>query len=501
MRHPLWLQLVCLVATIEIVAACGPLPTQPPPTSLLQTATVPGIEEAGPLPEYHLSLSLDSANRRLVGQQRVMIPNRTGVELGEIVFRLYPNLPYYGGRMGVGPVWVDGERSSSSLRADDTSLVIPLPRPLSPESSVAISMTFDIDIPQRTSGYVLFGHSQGIWSLPDAYPLLAVHDGSIGLGSRTQAEGFTAPQLTWHEDLAPAHGDAVIADAALYAVTLTLPPTLTLATTGSVMDETRTAAGQRVYHIVGGPLRQFAWLASPDYLVDETTAYGTTVRSYYLPGDESAGQAALNIAAAALRAYGDVYEPYPFPEMSVVEAPLRYYGMEYSSLNLIGLDLYREQRAELEDRVAHEIAHQWWYSQVGNDQVNTPWLDEGLAEYSMAVYYRQVFGQARANTLINQRWLVPYQAIVENGHDAIVNQPASSFGEEYEVIVYAKAALFFDALRQELGDDTYIAVLREYLSRYRWRIATPDDFLEVAESVSDRDLDELYNRWILSKTH
>jgi aminopeptidase N len=178
---------------------------------------------------------------------------------------------------------------------------------------------------------------------------------------------------------------------------------------------------------------------------------------------------------------------------------LLYLGMEYPGLNLIGMDLYRDQRSELEDRVAHEIAHQWWYAQVGNDQINTPWLDEGLAEYSMAIYYEQVFGEAHMNTLVNQRWLVPYQVAVDNEYDAIVNQPSSAFSWEYEVIVYGKAALFFHYLREELGAETFKSVLYEYATRYRWRVATPDDLLLVAESISGQDLDGLYNRWILSK--
>jgi aminopeptidase N len=37
------------------------------------------------------------------------------------------------------------------------------------------------------------------------------------------------------------------------------------------------------------------------------------------------------------------------------------------------------------------------------------------------------------------------------------------------------------------------------VDRFRWGIATPDDFLDVAEAVSGRDLDAVYNRWILSK--
>ena len=481
MRFRVGLGLVLGLMVALLLAGCGLLPGEATPVVPPSLDTVPGIEEAGPLPRYRLDLVLDPAARRLTGRQEVVWTNRSGQPLDEIVFRLYPNLPQYGGRVGIGPVWVAGQRGNSVLRAEDTALAVPLPQPLEPEASVIISLTFDVTIPSRDSGPVLFGRSQGIWSLPDAYPLLAVHDGQ-----------------RWHEDVAPPQGDAVFAEAALYEVKLTLPSTLTLVTTGSVVTSTSAAAGQTSYHIVGGPLREFAWLAGEGYQVAETAAQGIVVRSYFWPGDEAAGRAVLSMAAAALRVYAAAYGPYPFPEMTVAEAPLAFYGMEYPGLNLIGSALYRDQRAELEDRVAHEIAHQWWYSQVGNDQVNIPWLDEGLAEYSTATYYAGVYGEARANKLINQRWLVPYQVAVEEGRDAVVNRPAAAFGPEYEIIVYGKAALFFDALRRQVGDETYLAILREYVDRFRWRIATPDDFLTVAEEVSGQDLEGLYTQWILS---
>ena len=37
--------------------------------------------------------------------------------------------------------------------------------------------------------------------------------------------------------------------------------------------------------------------------------------------------------------------------------------------------------------IVHEIAHQWWYGLVGNNQIRTPWIDEGLAEYCTAVFF------------------------------------------------------------------------------------------------------------------
>lgn len=451
-------------------------------TAIRPTAAPTATEEpAGPMAEYYLELSLDADAARLTGKERVVFPNHTGGPLDEIVFRLYPNLPQRGGAMAVRDVTVEGRPVDFSLRAENTSLVVPLEEPLPAERDVSVELAFDLQLPVVAEGYVLLGYSQGIWSAADAYALLAIHDGKA-----------------WLEDIAPAHGDAVTAAAAVYDVQLSLPADLVLATTGTKVSMSNDDPGTVTYHVSGRPLREFAWLASADYRVSETTAYGTLLRSYYLPGDEAAGQATLNVAAAALRAYNDAFGPYPYQEMAVVEAPLLHFGMEFPGLNLIGMDLYRHLRAQLEDRVAHEIAHQWWYAQVGNDQVNTPWLDEGLAEYSMAFYYRQVYGEAHVNTVVNQRWLVPYQVAVDNGYDAVVNQPAAAFAWEYEVIVYAKAALFFHALHGELGDEVFSDVLHTYLSRYQWQIARPDDFLSVAEEVSGQDLDDLYNRWILS---
>jgi hypothetical protein len=223
-----------LLATLVAgtLVACGSAPARSALPGRQPQETIPGLKEAGPLPRYEVAMSLGTDAGRLKGRQQVWIPNRSSVDWGEVVFRLYPNLPQYGGEMGVGPVWVDGRRSPSELRPGGTVLVVRLPRRLRPEASVTISMTYYVDLPQPAGGYVLLGHSQGVWSVPDAYPLLAVHDASIQAG--TGGSG-----LNWHEEEAPAHGDAVFAEAALYTVSLTLPPTLTLVTMGSAPTRSR----------------------------------------------------------------------------------------------------------------------------------------------------------------------------------------------------------------------------------------------------------------------
>ena len=70
--------------------------------------------------------------------------------------------------------------------------------------------------------------------------------------------------------------------------------------------------------------------------------------------------------------------------------------MEYP--NLVYIDYNRFSQSNiiiLEYIIAHEIAHQWWYGIIGNDQINSPWIDEALTEYSTILYYRKSMEKKR----------------------------------------------------------------------------------------------------------
>jgi aminopeptidase N len=135
---------------------------------------------------------------------------------------------------------------------------------------------------------------------------------------------------------------------------------------------------------------------------------------------------------------------------------------------------------------------------VGSDQVDEPWLDEALTNYSTLIYVEDIYGQPEAQSILARYFEGPYRQIVEKGRDAVVAQPVAAFSEEdYSPIVYGKGPLFFHALRQEVGDETYFAIMREYLRQHKYKIATPESFMRVAESVSGRDLDAIHKQWIL----
>jgi aminopeptidase N len=319
-----------------------------------------------------------------------------------------------------------------------------------------------------------------VLSLTDFYPILAGRRGD-----------------TWALDVASPLGDVGFDDAALYRVEVTAPAEQVIAAPGATITRTTTADGWATSRHVLGPAREFTLMLSPRFQVDEAEALGTRVRSYYLPEDAESARSALYDAVAALQIYSDQFGPYPYRDMAVVQAPLTYRGMEFPGMNLIGSQAYNLDIKDLENLVVHEVAHQWWYNQVGNDQPGQPWLDEGLSEFSMYLYYAGRYGEPIAQRLRKVRWEIPAAGLVARGMDAPIGRAVKDYDRDtYETIVYGKGALFFATLRDEIGPEAFKKLLRTYLERYRWKIATPAGFQALAEEVSGRDLDALFGKWV-----
>ncbi len=442
--------------------------------------------------QYFIDFDIDTTAHTIQGHQVTQVSNPSAELWYDVYFRLFPNLPQLGGDITVANVTVNGQTTPYTYAADRSALRVNLREPLPPGGSVRIEFDFEATYPTPDTGYVLFGDKDGIVNLPVAYPMLAVFD-------ETAPVSQTMP--SWILDTPAPFGDLAFTQAALYQVTATVPSSYTMIATGMPLGRVDNPNGTSTWRWVGGPNREWMMTMGPDFQVRSTLAYSTTVNSHFLPGDEAAGEKALTYAAAALRVYQDLFGRYPYTHMDIVASPLEYRGMEYPGLDLLGIDLYRQRQQDLEFLIAHEVAHQWWYNLVGSDPVRTPWLDEGLAEYSTYLYQEAVHGKAAADALLHTRWQIPVDYARRNGLDAPLNQPTTAFAPgAYETMVYAKAALFFHAVRQTVGDDAFFRILRAYVARYRFAEANPDDFITLAEQMSGKSLRDVYQEWVLSAT-
>ena len=142
----------------------------------------------------------------------------------------------------------------------------------------------------------------------------------------------------------------------------------------------------------------------------------------------------------------------------------------------------------LEFVTAHEAAHQWWYAGVGSDQINAPWQDEALAEYSTLLYYETVYGAQSFDSL--------YQSMVRPATENAslqgigVDQSLDRFESTalYDALIYRKGAAMLHDLRVSMGNDAFIGALRKYYDENLYTIAAPANFLEALGAGADRAL-------------
>ena len=484
---------------IVLITACAPAPTAtrlpshtPAPTDALalyrlalNAANQNDLTLLDHPTRYNLTLTYTADPPTLTGSQDVVYFNRQTAPLNEIYFRLFANYPDYGGKITVANVSANGTPVTPSLEAKDTALRVPLAKPLAPNESVDLHLDFGVTIPRVSkSHYADFGVSDTVTSMPSVYPLIP---------------GYAVKG--WNIEVPPPYGDLVYADASLYAVTLTAPSAITVIASGTTIDARDNGNGTQTWKIVGAPMRDFDINLTTVLQKASDTVNGITVNSYYEPSDSDGGKNALRFATNALRVFQARFGAYPYTEFDVVETTIGALGIEYPGIIVLARTMYKDPRGAdtLEFVTAHETSHQWWYGIVGDDQVNYPWVDESLAQYSEVIYAEDIRNKSAGQIIVRNFFGDAYNRAKAAGRDAAVNQPVAAFTEEsYGEIVYGKGPLFYDAIRKKMGDEKFLRWLKTYVERYRYKVAFPEDILKTAEEVCACSLREEYQQWILS---
>jgi len=434
---------------------------------------------------YYIRAYVDTntAPPRLYVTQDTHYTNRARVPLDEVFFRLFPNKPSFGSVLSFSEVTVERESVQLEFEAERTAVSVSLPDTLQPGESVDVHMAYEVTVPEgNVRGYGTFNYQDGIFLLSNFYAMLAVYD-----------------ETGWNLSLAPDYGDPVYAESSFFTVEITVPQGMEVIASGSTVATSDNEDGTATWTCLSGPMRDFMVVVGDRFESSSCAVGYIRLRSHYLPEHKEAGEEILGYARNCLRAYQQNFGLYPFAEFDVVEAPIYAGGMEYPGLIMVAENQYAQVGEYFEFVCAHEVAHQWWYSMVGSDQVNVPWLDESLTNFSTVYYYEYAYDRARADLVFENYIESRYLRAKNAGRDDVVYQAVEDFSpEDYYPIVYGKGAMFFHELREELGDAVFGDVLRAYLKDRKYKLSTPDDLLRVAEQVSGEDLYEFYEEWILS---
>jgi len=332
--------------------------------------------------------------------------------------------------------------------------------------------------------------------------------GALARTSAALSLAFAYPMIpapsAWGRPPPPPLGDVLDNEAAFFRAWVSVPAGWDLMAPGELARRA-TPEGRTEVALALGPARDLCLAALRGYARSQAEEGGVRLAVWTPPEGGQASELILETARAALRIFADAFGAYPYRRLLLAAVPLKTaLGSEFPGAVLLAswlMDLSRSAdgvsaRVLLESTVAHEVAHQWFFGTVGNDQVREPWLDEGLAQYATWLYYRERYGSSAAEQVrasFESRWARVGKAKIPIG------KPVAEYtAREYGAIIYGRAPLFLLALSEEVGEEVFSTALREFTRRYRWRMATGAEFLALAEQVSGRSLKGLAWGWGLA---
>ncbi|MBO5394608.1 MAG: M1 family metallopeptidase [Clostridia bacterium] len=465
-----------------------------------------GMAEKEARNHYVMSLAFDEEAMTLTGQQTVCYVNLSENAFDSLYFHLYPNA-FASGRErsvvasnkmdeayydGLSSGWIDilsvcfenDNKAQYEISGEQENiLVVNLQETLYPDEEVAINIDFSVKLANINHR---LGNGENTINFGNFYPIACVYEEGVGFS-----------QNPYH-----ANGDPFYSDCSDYDVTIKYADRFSIATSGNVTKE-RADEENRCVAIEAENVRDFCFVLSEKFEKASVIQEGVTINYYGYKGDTDLEEN-VNVAAQAVQTFVELFGEYPYKQISIVKASFLNGGMEYPNLVLIS---DKVAAADYIYVIVHEIAHQWWYSVVGNDQYNHAWLDEGLAEYSTLLFFKQHteygedFNQMIISAENSYKLFVKIYTKVNGSVDGVMDKPLCQFETEPEYVqcTYTKGVLLLDSIRQTIGDKKFHRALTKYYNEFAFKNATPADFISVFISVSGTDMEGYINSWLYDK--
>ncbi len=289
------------------------------------------------------------------------------------------------------------------------------------------------------------------------------------------------------------------------SLNFTVPANLVCVSNGRFIDSVDNHNGWKTFKwFVSNPINNYCvtFYLAPFVRVpvSYTSVTGEPIPSEYwfLPEDVDSIIAYTPVFLDELRFLEETCGPFPFraDKYGLCDAP--YYGMENQTiiaygnsfhLNSFGFDYIH----------LHEVSHEWWGNLVTAKDWSDMWLHEGFACYMEALCAEHLHGsQSYHDYMRTLHWFSNYQAIA----------PPETLTESqsYNGDIYDKGAWVLHTLRHLIGDSTFFRLLHRWsypdtamehvTNGKQCRLATTDDFLHAAESISGMDLTWFFNVYL-----
>jgi hypothetical protein len=495
---------------------------------------------------YKIDVNIDEQTDIIEGTEKLTYTNNSPDGLDFVYFHLYQNAfqpesyldelkhqnhnhPTYGEyeaqKLGtvIDKMTVNGKDVKMEL--DNTILKVFLPTNLAPNESITFDMNFRTHFDnggerRRMKTFNSWGykHYDGVhW-----YPRVCVYDAKFGwttdqhLGKEFYGNfGAFDVSLTFSSDMVvDATGfllnrDEMLPKELREKLNITNFADKPWNSAPSVITEYKQDERKTwVFHAEN--VHDFAFTADPNYRIGEAWWQDKVCYSLVQEPHASKWQNAAEYAAECIRVFSEDFGRYTYHKMIVADARD---GMEYPMLTLDGgMDPgYR-------GLLAHEIGHNWFFGQVGNNETYRALLDEGFTQFLTAWALIKIDGDIlvedkatdkykarfeKATKAIDSRVYYAYIADATKYNDPVISTHSDCFngalrhGGGYRHVYYKTASMLYN-LQYVLGDELFLASMQHYFET--WKIAHPyvEDFRAAIIQYTKVDLNWFFDQWLES---
>ncbi|MCH8978071.1 MAG: M1 family metallopeptidase [Armatimonadetes bacterium] len=228
------------------------------------------------------------------------------------------------------------------------------------------------------------------------------------------------------------------------------------------------------------------------------------VEFYYPRGLQSQARASFAGTAEKVQFFGELTGvPYPYDRFSqLVIGDFVTGGMEHTTMvsnNISTLhEPFEKPLADSTGLVLHELAHQWFGDLVTCKDWSHMWINEGFASLMPAFWYRSKNGEEDFD-LRRQSTMRGGARAQSSDKNPIVWTGYDHPGEMFRRASYAGGAARMYMLMDLVGEATFWSGVRTFLTQYKFRSTTTDQFFGAMTQASGQDLSAFKKQWFYTE--